>query len=70
VAEDQQKPDSKSELSDSDRMALDELILERKHRQWLFSLLKGAAQWVAAIGLGTTVLWDWVVKLIKQAGSP
>jgi hypothetical protein len=71
AAEDQRPPDGQPpNWTESDKVALDALIQERQHRKWLFALLKNAAQWIAAIGLGGTVLWDWVVKIIKQAGSP
>jgi uncharacterized FlgJ-related protein len=65
----------KNEFSDSDRAALEALAKERdellkdvenrKHRAWLFDLVKRWAAWLSAIILGAGAIWDLVLRLIK-----
>jgi hypothetical protein len=55
--------------TDTDRDQLEALIKEREHKVWLTDMLKRWAQWIAAIALALTVLWDWIGKVIKAFGS-
>jgi hypothetical protein len=67
--EDKDPPNSKP-WTDSDKADLESLLQERRHRKWLADSMMQWAKWVAAIALGATVVWDWIAKIIKQAGTP
>jgi hypothetical protein len=71
VADDQSPADGQpQDWTESDRAALDALIRERAHRKWLGDLVKRWAQWIAAAVLGYTLLWEQIVKIVKQVGGP
>lgn len=56
---------SPEELSD-----VREQLKERDRRRWLGDIIKRWAQWLAAVALGVTVLWDWLHKIITHFGTP
>lgn len=57
------------EWTDSERSELRQQMVERRHRIWLIGVIKRVAQLIAATLLAITVLWDWLVKIIKAAGG-
>ena len=59
---DDQRP---SGFSESDRLELEALAQERKHRSWLWKLTKRLLVSLLAIVMGLNVVWDAGVKLIK-----
>lgn len=46
------KKEEQPGVSDSDRMELDALLEERKHRRWLAQLVKRWALWIFAVIVG------------------
>jgi hypothetical protein len=54
-----------SGFSESDRLELEALAQERKHRAWLWKLTKRLLVSLLAIVMGLNVVWDAGVKLIK-----
>ena len=60
----------KPDFSEADKTVLSELAKEREHRRWLFEILKRWAQWVAAISVGGSVIWDKLHDLIKLLREP
>lgn len=60
------KQDDKPAFSESTRQALEELAREREHRKWLAEILQRWAKWIAAISVGTTIVWDAAHKLIAH----
>ena len=67
---DKDPPPDSQPWTDSDKADLEALLKERRHRQWLADVIMRWAKWLAAVALGLTVVWDWVVKIIRQAGTP
>ncbi len=63
--EDKEKPP----LSDEELAAMRAHLKETEHKRWLGEIVKRWAQWIAAVALGVTVLWDSLGKIIKQLGG-
>jgi hypothetical protein len=59
---DEPKP---SGFSESDRLELEHLAQERKHRAWLWRLTKRILVTLMAVVMGANVVWDAGVKFIK-----
>jgi hypothetical protein len=54
-----------SGFSESDRLELEAIAQERKHRAWLWRLTKRILVTLMAVVMGLNVVWDAGVKLVK-----
>jgi hypothetical protein len=57
---------NKKGFSDSDRAALDQIVKDREHRQWLIDGVKRWAQWIAAVIIGVKFAWDALADLVRK----
>jgi len=57
------------DLTDEEKIELREIIEKDKRWKWLATTVRNTAGWIAAVALGITVGWDWLLKIIKQGAS-
>lgn len=56
-------------LTPAEIAKLRKLMTSDDRVQWAWATARTWDTWVAAVGLGITVGWDWVVRLVKVAAA-
>lgn len=59
----------KQPLTDAEIEKLRKMLTSEERVQWAWATARTWATWIAAVGLGVTVGWDWVVRLVKAAAA-
>lgn len=57
------------EFTDAEKRELRDMLEADRRVKWFWATTRSIAIWIAAVGGGLIMGWEWVVKLVKNAGG-